>query len=188
MIFAGYLGSCCILCSFSAIYHLFSAWSESVHNVVVKLDFSGIVFVICSSTMMAFWYGFHCDPFLRNTYMLVTALIDIALLISVFSHMDVSIRRTVFVSAILIGVFPFGHLIYRFGMTSVAFHVIVLCLLYSIAFAFYITKFPEKYYNRTFDIFGASHQIWHLVLDVAFVYFYLAMESVHYSLSYANCE
>lgn len=162
--------------------------SESVHNVVVKLDFTGIVFVIASSTAMAFWYGFHCDVFIRNIYLACISVIDIAMLISAFCKMDVAYRRWIFVSAIGIGIIPFGHLVLLYGWTPVSFHVMVLVLLYAFAFVFYITKFPEKYYNRTFDIFGASHQIWHLILDVAFVYFYIAMESVHYSLRYTTCN
>jgi adiponectin receptor len=41
----------------------------------------------------------------------------------------------------------------------------------------YATKFPERYFPKTFDIYGASHQIFHmLVLFAAQTHFKASMQ------------
>jgi adiponectin receptor len=188
VVFAAYLASCCLLCSFSSVYHLFSCHSERVHDVVVRLDFIGIIFVIASSFAMALFYGFHCYPVYRNLYLIVTLVLDFSLLALSFARIEPYKRRLIFVAAVVFAVVPLSHLAVLFGLNhAVLRHVFVLLLLYGAAFAFYALRFPEKYFPNRFDLFGASHQIWHLLLDIAFLYFYLAMETVHYGLSYQNC-
>jgi adiponectin receptor len=177
-----------LLCSFSAIYHLFSCHSERVHDVVVRLDFVGIVFVIASSFAMSLFYGFHCHTHYRNFYLAVTLLLDFSLLGLSFFRIEQYKRRLIFVAAVVFAVVPLGHLVLLFGFSHIVFrHVMVVLLLYAAAFAFYVLRFPEKYFPKRFDLFGASHQIWHLLLNVAFLYFYLAMETVHYGLAYQDC-
>ncbi len=189
VVFAAYLASCCLLCSFSAIYHLFSCHSERVHDVVVRLDFVGIIFVIASSFAMSLFYGFHCHAAYRNLYLAVTLLLDFSLLALSFFRIEPYKRRLIFVAAVLFAVVPLAHLVALFGFSHVVFrHVMAVLLLYAAAFAFYALRFPEAYFPKRFDLLGASHQIWHLLLNVAFLYFYLAMETVHYGLSYQDCS
>jgi adiponectin receptor len=212
VVFAAYLASCCLLCSFSSIYHIFSCHSERVHDVVVRLDFVGIIFVIASSFAIALHYGFHCAPFYRNLYMTITVLLDFSMLAFSFLKIDPVKRRLLFLTAVLFSVVPLSHLVYLFGFDHIVFRTVcVLLTLYALAFCFYASRFPglpkkkkkkkslgcilsvscsrnaEKYFPRTFDLFGSSHQIWHLLLDVAFVYFYVAMESVHMQIKYIEC-
>jgi len=174
-----YLGATSFLCFFSATYHLFSAHSERVHNVVVKLDFLGILLVIAASFSIGIYYGFHCEPHFRNFYLITCLLFDAGLLVTPFVEMDIRIRRTIFVSAVFVAVIPMTHLCLLYGMHSVVQHTAVILVLYCVAFFFYVTKFPEKYFPRTFDLFGSSHQIWHMLLVGAFVYYYYGMETVY---------
>lgn len=43
----------------------------------------------------------------------------------------------------------------------------VQALIYFIGIGFYVTRFPEKLFPRTFDIIGSSHQIFHSFIVVA---------------------
>jgi predicted membrane channel-forming protein YqfA (hemolysin III family) len=44
-------------------------------------------------------------------------------------------------------------------------------------FGFYVTKIPESLLsNGTFDIFGSSHQIWHLLVFVSMYCIYSLLE------------
>ncbi len=188
IVFACYLGSCCLLCSFSSVYHLFSCHSERVHDIVVRLDFLGIIFVIASSFAMSLFFGFHCAPHYRNLYLSITLVLDMAMLAISFFRIDPLNRRLVFLTAVLFAVAPLSHLVYLFGFSHSVFrHVLVVLLIYSAAFSFYALRFPEKYFPKRFDLFGSSHQIWHMLLNVAFLYFYFGMESVHYGLHYQDC-
>jgi len=179
IIFALYLGSCCLLCSFSAVYHLFSAHSERVHDLVVKMDFLGIIFVIASSFVMSIWYGFYCQPFVRNLYLVFCLSIDGIMLVTPFLELDLTLRRSIYVASVCFGVVPLSHLIYLYGFNPVVVRLATMMSIYGLAFLFYITKFPERVYPHTFDVFGASHQIWHVILDVAFIYFYVSMEQIY---------
>ena len=188
LLFSLYLASCCLLCTFSAVYHLFTSHSERVHNLVVKFDFLGILLVIMSSFAIGIWYGFKCQPHLRNAYLITLMLIDSTMLITPFLQIKVQIRRLIFVFAVAIGVIPLAHMILLLGYNDCVHHIGVLLALYLFAFLFYITKFPEKYFPYSFDLLFASHQLWHLILDVAFVYFYLSMEGVYNSMKEMPCN
>ena len=45
----------------------------------------------------------------------------------------------------------------------------------------YVLRIPERYYIGKFDLFGASHQILHIFVDVGFILHYLgAIDSFYY--------
>ncbi len=120
--------------------------------------------------------------------MTVTVLLDFSMLAFSFLRIEPAKRRFLFVAAVLFSIVPLSHLVYLYGVNHIVFRTVcVVLVLYSFAFGFYASRFPEKYFPRRFDVFGSSHQIWHLLLDVAFVYFYVAMESVHMQIKYIEC-
>ena len=53
-------------------------------------------------------------------------------------------------------------------------------ILYAIGAILYAIKFPERYIRGVFDIYGSSHQLFHLfVLAAAFLQYWASIRSFH---------
>jgi predicted membrane channel-forming protein YqfA (hemolysin III family) len=50
--------------------------------------------------------------------------------------------------------------------------IFVMYALCGLAFAFYLTKLPERYLPGLVDIIGHSHQIWHLLVFLALLFWH----------------
>ena len=188
IVFACYLGSCCLLCSFSSVYHLFNCHSERIHDIVVRLDYAGILFVVASSFAMSLFYGFRCLPLLRNLYLFSALLLDAVLLVLSLRHMPLAARRRLFLGAVLFAAVPLSHLALLYGLDHALLRrVMTVLALYALAFSFYASRFPERWWPGRFDLLGSSHQIWHLILNAAFLYFYFAMEATHDAMLFEPC-
>lgn len=186
IMFACYLGSCCVLFACSSLYHLFYCVSQQVHDWTLALDFLGIIFVIGSSFLIALHYGFYCVPHTRQVYTTITLFINGCLIVTPFLRIPLYTRKLLYVATVSWAILPIGHLLILYSHHPLLKHVAVIVALYFGAFVIYNAKFPERFFPRSFDLVGASHQIWHAMLDVAFIYFYFAMESVHYEVSYGR--
>lgn len=168
-----YLGviNCFLL---SATYHLFSNHSHAVHTIGNQLDHLGIVLVIYGSTFPALYFEFYCQPTLRNTYGLALTLC--AILSGIFTlrpefrtpHAR-RLRFLVYISLALAAFLPILHglrlwsyaeLDRRMGLRN----IVVMALCQFSGGVIYATRVPERWYPRTFDIWGASHQLMHILI------------------------
>jgi len=75
---------------------------------------------------------------------------------------------------------PVGHGLAKYGYEvqheRIALKWVLLTLLFNtIGASAYAFKFPEKWYPRRFDIFGASHQLMHIFIGIAAVMYSLAV-------------
>ena len=53
-------------------------------------------------------------------------------------------------------------------------------ILYGIGAILYAIRFPERYFKRTFDIFGSSHQLFHFfVLAAALLHIWASIRVFH---------
>ena len=53
-------------------------------------------------------------------------------------------------------------------------------ILYGIGAVLYALRFPERYFKRTFDIFGSSHQLFHFfILAAAFLHIWASFRVFH---------
>ena len=152
----------------SVVFHSCNCHSVRTYERVAFLDFSGVFVIIVASTLACIYYGYACDPGLRTLY-LTTAV----LLYGVLSVAGVLTRvhwLRVAIAAFLTSVVPVTLLslwtLHRGSVTQevwvVGWKFLFGFLLYGMAFFFYTSKFPERWYPRLFDIFGASHQLWHV--------------------------
>ncbi|KAH7107339.1 hemolysin-III related-domain-containing protein [Auriculariales sp. MPI-PUGE-AT-0066] len=159
----------------SATYHALTNHSPEVARWGNKLDYSGIVFLIVGSYMPALYYGFNCLPGLMRIYL---SMVNLAsgggcLVVSWFEHFRTSqwrpYRAMMFVSLGLSGVVPVLHGLTIYGYQSLNERmglnwVILQGVLYILGAAIYAARWPERSRSSKFDIWGSSHQIFHILI------------------------
>ncbi|KAJ3283459.1 hypothetical protein HK104_010375 [Borealophlyctis nickersoniae] len=178
--------SAVICLGLSTMFHTCCCHSQKVAHIWNKIDYVGIVILTVGSFIPSLYYGFYCSPTLQVIYStgisvlgLVTCPTKIMLCLSrTFSRPEYRLVRTLnFVALGLSGIVPVVHaaVIYgvRFMVDSLAAeYVLAMGALYALGAVIYATRVPEKFYPGKFDIWGHSHQIFHvLVLSAALTHY-----------------
>ncbi len=173
-------GTCCF--SGSWIYHTVSNHSDEVHALFNKIDYVGIILLISGSIGPSLFYGLYCHPHLFQAYVTMIAVFSSSLfMVIVLERFRTpewrSTRSLMFVLLGLSSIVPVFHGLLNFGYDKVVvemslWYVVSQGVLYIAGAIIYAKRFPERRYPRTFDLFGSSHQIFHvLVLVAASVHF-----------------
>ncbi|KAL1865588.1 hypothetical protein VTK73DRAFT_5196 [Phialemonium thermophilum] len=162
---------------FSAAFHIFMNHSEKAFALGMKLDFQGIILLMWGANIPLIYYGFYCTPRLRIVHW--TLISFLAVCCSLFTFQPVfsqprfrPVRAATSSSLALATFVPVVHGIALFGYAVQARRVALRWVVCTLAFnamgaAAYASKFPEKWFPRRFDIFGASHQIMHVMVLIA---------------------
>ncbi|KAI2602205.1 hemolysin-III channel protein-like protein Izh2 [Hypoxylon sp. NC1633] len=162
----------------STIFHTFMCHSEAVYSLGVKLDYQGIVLLTWGANVPLIYYSIPCD--LRDqvvywTFNTVLAgLCSLATLHPFIGGHDLGhVRVGLFalfgfcsvVAPVLIRIpeYGFEEQNRRVGLAWIA----STALLDGVGSLCYSLKFPERWYPRVFDLFGASHQIMHITVIFA---------------------
>ncbi|KAI1347663.1 hemolysin-III channel protein-like protein Izh2 [Xylaria sp. FL0043] len=179
-------------CLFSAFYHCVSCHSEQVSRRCLKLDYLGIACNITSTCVSATYFGLHGHPRLTNFYIAIIVTCSLVALGSMFGP-DVDgpraakFRAIVFVALGASGFAPILHAAVAPRLTLDGFsleHVVAQSLCYLVGTAIYVKRVPEKYWRGTFDVWGASHQLFHVLVNVAQVVHLLGLRKallLHYA-------
>ncbi|KAF8866411.1 putative membrane protein [Acephala macrosclerotiorum] len=177
MVFITYFMGVAICFCLSATYHTLLSHSKSVEKFGAQLDFQGVILLMWSATVPLIYYGFYCDAQLRNAYWTLLSVLAVICSISTFQpHFCGScvsfIRAGTFGSLGIFTMLPVAHGTLRYGwhvqnqQMGVTWVIITLVVDILGATA-YALKIPERWRSKTFDIYGASHQIFHLLVIVA---------------------
>jgi adiponectin receptor len=155
----------------STLYHWFNCISSKHHQTLLRLDISGIGFLIMGSFYPPLYYSFHCHPNWGIFYLAMeTIACFISSLLFIFpkfiSDAFRYFRIGIFVSIVGSAIFPVSHLFYIYGFNNALFietssGMLQVILMYVIGIIFYATKFPERLAPGRFDVFFHSHQFWH---------------------------
>ena len=107
----------------------------------------------------------------------LAVVITIALIFQVYPkicRIDVAtLRIVVFSLWFLSGLWPAAHWFWMFGGfkdpgVQIIFPRTITCyFIIVLAFSFYISKMPERFFPGAMDYFGHSHQWWHLLIFLA---------------------
>ncbi|KAI1414672.1 hemolysin-III related-domain-containing protein [Hypoxylon sp. FL1857] len=164
----------------STIFHTFSDHSQEMHKLGNELDHLGIVLVMWGTGISGTHFAFYCDEFLRNTYFAV--LTSTALGCAIFTlrpeFRKPAYRTTRFLMYCFLGASLFApvvHGLLRFGREELEAGMglgsfLGLALINFTGAAVYAVRVPERWFPRTFDLLGQSHNWMHvLVLTGALV-------------------
>ncbi|OTB18223.1 hypothetical protein K445DRAFT_55233, partial [Daldinia sp. EC12] len=170
----------------STMFHTFMCHSEAVYSLGVKLDYQGIILLIWGANIALVYYSMPCDFSGRVAYWTFNTVLAGLCSYATF-HPSIGSAQTAHARAILFATFGFcavvapnliGLLKHGFEEQSrrVGLNWIAATTLFnSTGVVVYAVKFPEKWYPRIFDIFGASHQIMHVMAVSAALAFAKAM-------------
>ncbi|KAA8900208.1 mPR-like GPCR protein [Sphaerosporella brunnea] len=179
----------------SAMYHTLLSHSEHVAHVWVRLDFLGIIALIEGFFVSGIYVAFYCEPRLQRIYwtMITTLGIFSAILIvnpRFQGRRWRSFRLLTFVTTGLSAFAPIAHGLKLFGWEEMfkqsglpyyLFEGLLIC----IGAYCYNGHIPEKFRPGAFDIWGASHQLFHLLV-VAAVGVHLAAIRSAFEFKYVN--
>ncbi|KAL0943642.1 hemolysin-iii channel protein [Colletotrichum truncatum] len=178
----------------STAFHTFMSHSEAYYLAGIKADFHGVLALMWSSTAPLAHYTFPCSPLTRDAYVLVTGFLAVLCAAATarpnlgavhLGHHRAALFATFGVAAF---VMPIGHGVLVFGIEEEWARVggewvVVTAACNAAAVLVYSAKFPELWFPKTFDLFGASHQIMHImVLAAALAY----AKAVVVSFDYRN--
>jgi adiponectin receptor len=153
------------------------------------LDFAGIAVTMGGSVTPFMYYGFMCEEmsWWRNFYL--AELWSMSMLAMVVTLMPAckennGIKAAVFLSAGWSCSPSLIHLTYfadpRYTPPFDPTPFLIAALIYTFGGIIYATRFPEKYFPRTFDIWGHSHQLFHCcVLVGALINIWFSVRCMH---------
>lgn len=162
----------------SATFHALLSHSQDHAKWGNKLDYTGIVLLIVGSYVPALYYGFFCEPLLMRFYLgLIFTLGTGCALVSWVDRFRTSAwrpyRAAMFIALGLSGIIPVAHGVTIFGYSGLEARMsISLVILHGAMYIFgavlYASRFPERMGPAgRFDIWGSSHQIFHLCVLLA---------------------
>lgn len=171
-----FLGAAACL-GMSATYHTISNHSHAVASFGNKLDYLGIVFLIWGSFVPTLYYGFQADVRLIKFYWtMITTIGAGCAIVSVSPKFRTPqwrpFRAAMFVAMGLSAVLPVLHGMKLYGLATLTQTiglrwVVLQGLLYIIGAGLYAARFPERARPGAFDIWGSSHQLFHVLVVLA---------------------
>ncbi|KAI8820515.1 hemolysin-III related-domain-containing protein [Fimicolochytrium jonesii] len=169
----------------SAFFHLVVCHSQHVCRIWNKADYAGIVILICGSTYPSIYYGLQCYPTERIIYLVgITVFGAGTMYTSLSNHFATPeyriIRTSNFVALGLSAIIPVAHIMHLQGFThtnsAVSFwYLIAMAACYLIGAFIYASRVPERWYPGSFDIWGHSHQIFHVLVVSAAIFHYFGL-------------
>jgi adiponectin receptor len=158
--------------SLSSTYHTLMNHSALVSSSCLLLDYAGILGLILASFVSGIYVGFYDSAFHRYLYwgMILTLLIITCVLVMhprLQGPLYRSHRTTAFILTALSGLAPVIHGCVHYGFGEAFWRRGVLWWLvegfwYSVGAVFFSTRYPEKVVRIRCDVFGSSHQIFHV--------------------------
>ncbi|OTA88171.1 hypothetical protein M434DRAFT_399128 [Hypoxylon sp. CO27-5] len=200
LVFACFFAGAVLCLGMSATYHAISNHSEEVAKWGNKLDYSGIVFLIVGSYVPALYYGLFCLPKLMTIYLYGIFLLGLGCgIVSWVEQFRTPrwrpYRAAMFVGLGVSGVVPVCHGLSIYGYRSLEERmglnwVLLQGFLYIFGAFLYAIRWPERSFPRKFDIWGSSHQLFHILILFAAASHLTGMAKAfdyHHSVMGAQC-
>ncbi|KAL4889832.1 hemolysin-III channel protein Izh2 [Aspergillus ambiguus] len=174
LVFHIYLTTSVACFTISSVYHTLLCHSSFFADLWARLDYVAITFQILGSFVSGIYIGFYCEPRLQKTYWsMITILGLLTGFVVVHPRLQSkqwrSLRLSMFVATGFSAFAPIIHASLIFPYTQLDqqaglryYYLEGLVMLAGVFF--YATRFPESWKPRRFDIWGASHQIFHLMV------------------------
>ncbi|KXJ95718.1 hemolysin-III related-domain-containing protein [Microdochium bolleyi] len=177
LVFSCFFAGAVLCLGMSATYHTISNHSHDVAKWGNKLDYSGIVLLIVGSYVPALYYGLFCEPKLMTIYLGGIILLGVAC--GVVSWVERfrtpawrPYRAGIFVGLGASGVIPVCHALsmyefYQLDEQMGLSWVLLQGFLYIFGAFLYAARWPERSFPGRFDLWGSSHQLFHILIVFA---------------------
>lgn len=161
----------------SATYHTISNHSPFVARVGNAFDYVGIVGLIVGSFVPSVYFGFYCAPELQQRYWTMICTLGLGCaVVSILPWFRTPrwrpFRAAMFVSMGLSAVFPVIHGLQLYGLDQMMRQIglgwlLLQGFLYILGAGIYAARVPERLRPGKFDLWGSSHQIFHVLVVCA---------------------
>lgn len=150
--------------------------SQRVSELCLRIDYTGILSLILGSFVSGIYVGFYCEPFLQKVYwaMIVTFSTTTGVLVLHPRLQGLQWRSTrtlAFVLTGLSGFAPIGHGLVLYGwqemwVRSGMPYWFLEGTAYGVGALFFATRMPESLLPEKFDVWGSSHQLFHVCVVI----------------------
>lgn len=176
VVFGCNLGAATITMLLSTVYHTMMNHS-SLSNLMLRIDYVGILTLILGSFFSGIYVGFYCEPLLRIIYWTMILTLS-AITSTLVLHPRAqglkyrSARAYAFIATALSGFAPIMHGVFLYGWSQMWVrsgmpYYFLEGLVYGLGAFFFVTRIPESIWPGKFDIWFASHQIFHVFVVLA---------------------
>ncbi|RKU43099.1 hypothetical protein DL546_003839 [Coniochaeta pulveracea] len=182
----------------STAYHTLLNHSAEAERLWLRMDFVGIVVLTVGDIVSGVYMGFWCETLYRKIYWgMIASLGTVTIFILVtpwFQGQRWRVFRTMtFVATGLTAIAPLAHGICYFGWKAMVrqsglpyYLAEGACLV--LGAVIYATRFPESLKPGRFDIYGGSHQLFHVLVVVATVIQLVGiLEAYDYNYHHRTC-
>ncbi|KAL8800447.1 MAG: hypothetical protein Q9200_007237 [Gallowayella weberi] len=199
LIFVFFFLSASVCLGMSATYHTLMNHSATISNLWLRLDYVGIIILTLGDFVSGIYLVFYCEPTLQKIYWsmilsLGTLIITILLNPNLQGLRYRTLRICTFIFTGLSGLAPLIHGIKLFGIpqmnrqSGMPYYLLEGLFLIIGAF-FYGTRIPESIKPGRFDIWGCSHQIFHvLVVAATAIHAYGIVKAFDYNYHHRKCK
>lgn len=192
--------TCAIICfGMSSIYHLMNSHSKESMSFFIKFDYAGICVMIAGSGSSPIIYSFMCPELeeWRSFYLCIlwgSCLTTLGIMMIPYFDQDHFnwVRAMLFMVTGMSNLFPLYHILYHIDpQYQQFFHLapwLIGAILYVFGATLYAVHFPEAcVHNGSFDIFGHSHQLFHICIVVAALLHYYGSISAFHDRQLHSC-
>ncbi|KAI9150956.1 hypothetical protein H9P43_009571 [Blastocladiella emersonii ATCC 22665] len=171
-VLAGYFASAVVCFAFSALFHTHYGNSHRCYVRFGCLDYTGISVLICGGATALTYTAYYDDAVWRSVYMAGSMSVGaVGVVGPTFAVWHTTRfrgwRTAIYTASGLLGCVPMAQFLATHGLPADGlgwwgrhgWAVVVLKLVCGIAF--YVGKFPERWFPGRCDIVGHSHQWWH---------------------------
>ncbi|KIW95450.1 uncharacterized protein Z519_04034 [Cladophialophora bantiana CBS 173.52] len=176
-VFSTQVGAAIVTMLLSSAYHTLICHSEDIENLMLRVDYVGILTLILGSFFSGIYVGFYCEPLLRRVYwsMIISLSLITAILVLHPKLQGLKYRshRTwAFISTGLSGFAPIIHGLYLYGWSEMWVrsgmpYWFLEGIVYGIGAFFFFTRIPESIWPGDYDIWFSSHQFFHVLVVIA---------------------
>ncbi|KAM0204847.1 hypothetical protein ACHAQD_007216 [Fusarium lateritium] len=200
LVFACFFGGAVVCLGMSATFHTLLNHSATVAKWGNKLDYTGIVALIVGSYVPALYYGFFCLPNLMTAYLWVICILGTGCgLVSWIERFRTPTwrpyRTMMFIGLGVSGIVPVIHGACIYGLQGLEERmslswVVLHGAMYIFGAVLYAARWPERSAPGSFDIWGNSHQIFHVFVILAAVTHFYGMAKAfdyHHTIMGSKC-
>ncbi|KAI1078754.1 hemolysin-III channel protein-like protein Izh2 [Whalleya microplaca] len=176
----------------SALFHTVMCHSEAMYSNGVILDYQGVMLLMWGANVPLIYYSYPCDFGLQLGSWGFNTILAVLCSYATF-HQSIGGPALGHIRALLFAAFGFSSVVapavggvlkhgfeahsHRVGLYWIG----VTAVFNATGVVAYAAKFPERWYPRTFDIIGASHQIMHIMaLSAAVAYTEAMLQAFDY--------
>ncbi|KAI1757529.1 mPR-like GPCR protein [Xylaria castorea] len=177
VIFAFLLSAAATCLGISSVYHTLMSHSREAEARWLRLDFVGIIVLIVGSFVSGIHVEFWCEWTERKIYWGMSASLGVVSIVIMLAPCFQGLKWRTFRLVVLVvtglsGLAPIIHGIHMFGFAQMVKqsglpYYLAEGGLFLIGAVTYASRFPECIKPGTFDMFGSSHQIFHILVVVA---------------------